>query len=77
MAIALLIAAMVVWVASRPYKLPERLPPPFDLEFEVPCSGCGTVFLCETDEEITECPNCPVSDEELEELIKQLESLRK
>jgi nitrous oxide reductase accessory protein NosL len=50
-------------------------PPPKPKKVVTVCSGCGTEWWSQDgkpSKPITKCPNCPMSEKELEELIEQM-----
>ena len=71
MALFCIIAAIMVAVSAyNSWKAPT--------EYESKCLGCGTEFVSDQpSEDVTVCPNCPMSEEELKRLIEEIERGRK
>jgi hypothetical protein len=45
--------------------------------YQVNCSGCESEFVSESNEPITKCPNCPMTEDEFNKLILELERNQK
>lgn len=46
-------------------------------EYTIICSGCQSQFVSESNELITKCPNCPMTEDEFNKLILELERNQK
>jgi hypothetical protein len=46
-------------------------------EYTIICSGCKSQFVSESNESITKCPNCPMTEDEFNKLILELERNQK
>ena len=70
----LVAAAYLLWPGVRP-SVPARTP-----RAVTTCSCCGSEWTAMHDgpmEPITQCPNCPMSEEEFERLKKQFRNQQK